>query len=68
MGQAEQLFPALKRLGRQDVFVRFPDETRELSRSGKPRDRLARVRFILDWFAKHLPAPPPGQEPAPKTR
>jgi dipeptidyl aminopeptidase/acylaminoacyl peptidase len=68
MRQAEQLFPALKRLGRQVVFVRFPDETHELSRSGKPRHRLARFRLILDWFAKDLPAPPPGQEPAPKTR
>jgi len=54
MGQAEQLFVALKKLGREVLFVRFPDENHELSRAGKPRHRLARFRFILDWFAKYL--------------
>ena len=52
--QAEQLFVALKTLGKEVVFVRFPDENHELSRSGKPRHRLERFRFILDWFARHL--------------
>jgi dipeptidyl aminopeptidase/acylaminoacyl peptidase len=56
IGQAEQLFVALKKLGKDVLFVRFPDETHELSRSGKPRHRLARFRFILDWFAQHLDA------------
>jgi dipeptidyl aminopeptidase/acylaminoacyl peptidase len=56
IGQAEQLFVALKKLGKDVLFVRFPDETHELSRSGKPRHRLARFRFILDWFAQHLAA------------
>jgi len=54
IGQAEQMFVALKKLQKDVLFVRFPDETHELSRSGKPRHRLARFRFILDWFAKHL--------------
>jgi len=52
--QAEQLFVALKTLGREVVFVRFPDENHELSRSGRPRHRLERFRIILDWFARHL--------------
>jgi len=52
--QAEQLFVALKKLHRDVVFVRFPDENHELSRSGKPRHRLERFRLILEWFAKHL--------------
>lgn len=52
--QAEQLFVALKRLGKDVTFVRFPDENHELSRSGKPRHRLERFRFILDWFSRHL--------------
>ena len=60
IGQAEQLFVALKKLGKDVMFVRFPDETHELSRSGKPRHRLARFRFILDWFAKHLALSPPA--------
>jgi dipeptidyl aminopeptidase/acylaminoacyl peptidase len=54
MEQAEQLFVALKKQRKEVVFVRFPDETHELSRSGKPRHRLERYRFILEWFGKYL--------------
>jgi dipeptidyl aminopeptidase/acylaminoacyl peptidase len=54
IGEGEQLFMALKTLRRQVVFVRFPDENHELSRSGKPRHRLERFRIILDWFAKYV--------------
>jgi dipeptidyl aminopeptidase/acylaminoacyl peptidase len=62
--QAEQLFVALKTLRKEALFVRFPDENHELSRSGKPRHRLERFRIILDWFGKYLapvtsaPGPP----------
>jgi dipeptidyl aminopeptidase/acylaminoacyl peptidase len=59
MGQAEQLFAALKKLRKDVMFVRFPDENHELSRSGKPRHRRARFQFILDWFAEHLTPSPP---------
>lgn len=52
--QAEQLFVALKLLHREVKFVRFPGETHELSRSGKPSHRIERFAFILDWFAQHL--------------
>ena len=55
MEQAEQLYVALKKLGRTVRFVRFPDENHELSRSGRPRHRLARFRILLEWFAEHLP-------------
>ena len=54
ISQGEQLFVALKRLGRETVLVRFPDEGHELSRSGRPRHRLERFEIILDWFARHL--------------
>ena len=54
MEQAEQLFVALKTQRKQVVFVRFPDEDHELSRSGRPRHRLERFRLILDWFARYL--------------
>jgi dipeptidyl aminopeptidase/acylaminoacyl peptidase len=57
MEQAEQLFTALKKFRKEVVFVRFPDENHELSRSGRPRHRLARFGFILDWFGKHLGVP-----------
>jgi dipeptidyl aminopeptidase/acylaminoacyl peptidase len=54
--QAEQLFVALKTLRREVVFVRFPDENHELTRSGKPRHRLERFRILLEWFGKYLRA------------
>ena len=50
MEQAEQLYVALKKLKRTVRFVRFPDEDHELSRSGRPRHRLARFRILLEWF------------------
>ena len=52
--QAEQLFTALKRQRKEVLFVRFPDENHEMSRSGKPRHRLERFRYVLDWFAQYL--------------
>lgn len=52
--QAEQLFIALKKQRKEVLFVRFPDETHELSRAGRPRHRLERFRFIIEWFAKYL--------------
>jgi dipeptidyl aminopeptidase/acylaminoacyl peptidase len=52
--QAEQLFVALKKLRREVLFVRFPDEDHEMSRSGRPRHRLERFRFILEWFGRYL--------------
>ena len=54
MEQAEQWFTALKRLGVTTEFVRFAGENHELSRSGKPRNRLDRLLFIMDWFDRYL--------------
>lgn len=50
----EQMFRALKYLKKPVVMVRFPDETHELSRSGKPSHRLERLRHIVGWFDKYL--------------
>jgi dipeptidyl aminopeptidase/acylaminoacyl peptidase len=58
MEQAEQLYVALKKLKRPVRLVRFPDEDHELSRSGRPRHRLARFRILLEWFREHLPPGP----------
>jgi dipeptidyl aminopeptidase/acylaminoacyl peptidase len=66
MAEGEQLFVALKKLGKEVRFVRFPDENHELSRSGRPRHRLARFQFILEWFAAHLK--PEGRADAPEQR
>lgn len=50
----EQMFRALKYLKKPVVMVRFPDETHELSRSGKPWHRVERLQHIVGWFDKHL--------------
>ena len=52
--QAEQLFTALKYLDREVAFVRFPEESHDLSRSGKPSRRLARLHHLIGWFDRHL--------------
>ncbi len=50
----EQMFRALKYLKKPVVMVRFPDETHELSRSGKPSHRVERLQHILGWFDQYL--------------
>lgn len=52
--QGEQMFVALKHLRKEVEFVRFPDANHELSRSGKPEMRLARLNHIIGWFEKYL--------------
>jgi dipeptidyl aminopeptidase/acylaminoacyl peptidase len=54
VSQAEELFVALRLLGREPVMYRFPGENHELSRSGTPRHRVARAELILDWFRQQL--------------
>lgn len=52
--QAEQLFAALKWMGREVQFVRFDGQSHGLSRGGHPHSRLERLRHIKSWFAKYL--------------
>jgi len=54
INQAEELFVAMRLLGKSVEFVRFPAETHELSRSGSPVHRQQRFELILEFFAKHL--------------
>jgi dipeptidyl aminopeptidase/acylaminoacyl peptidase len=54
VNQAEELFVALRLLGRTPEFVRFPGESHELSRSGAPRHRQQRAELIIDFFRRHL--------------
>jgi dipeptidyl aminopeptidase/acylaminoacyl peptidase len=58
ISQAEELFVALRLLGRTPEFVRFPGESHELSRSGSPKHRVMRAEIILEWFRRHLTANP----------
>ena len=54
VNQAEELFVALRLLGRTPEFVRFPGESHELTRSGSPRHRMERAEVILDFLRRHL--------------
>jgi dipeptidyl aminopeptidase/acylaminoacyl peptidase len=50
----EQMFRALKFRKIPTVMVSFPDETHELSRSGKPWHRVERLQHIVGWFDRWL--------------
>jgi dipeptidyl aminopeptidase/acylaminoacyl peptidase len=50
----EQMFRALKYRKIPVVMVRFPGESHELSRSGKPVHRVERLEHIVAWFDKYL--------------
>ena len=52
--QAEQMFTALKYLEQEVGFVRIPGESHDLSRSGTPSRRQARLSHIIGWFDTHL--------------
>jgi len=52
--QAEQLFAALKYLGRETLFVRFEGQSHGLSRGGHPKLRIERLQHIKNWFDKYL--------------
>jgi dipeptidyl aminopeptidase/acylaminoacyl peptidase len=50
----EQMFRALKYLKKPVVMVRFPGESHELSRSGKPTHRVERLQHIVGWMDKWI--------------
>jgi dipeptidyl aminopeptidase/acylaminoacyl peptidase len=52
--QGEQVFVALKRLGVDTEFVRFPEEFHGLSRNGRTDRRILRLNHIARWFKKYL--------------
>jgi dipeptidyl aminopeptidase/acylaminoacyl peptidase len=53
-GGGEQMFRALKYLKKPTVMVRFPEESHELSRSGRPWHRVERLQHVVGWFDKYL--------------
>ncbi|MEC1262134.1 S9 family peptidase [Bacillus swezeyi] len=52
--QAEQLFTALKKMGKEVKLVRFPHASHDLSRNGHPTQRIKRLEYIGGWFDKYL--------------
>lgn len=55
--QGEQMYVALKLQNKPTEFWRFPEDNHEMSRSGRPRNRLKRFEVILEWFERWMPAP-----------
>jgi len=50
----EQLFTALKVLGREVEYILYPDEHHEMKSSGRPARRIDRMDRILAWFDRHV--------------
>ena len=63
----EAMFRALKFLKKPTVMIRFPGESHELSRSGKPWHRVERLQHIVNWFDKYLMGKPMPQYDLPAT-
>jgi len=54
ISQSEELFGAMRLLGKTVELVRFPDESHDLSRNGRPDRRVERLRRITGWFERFL--------------
>ena len=54
MGDAIQMFSALKYFGVEARMCLFHGENHELSRSGKPKHRIRRMTEMMEWFEKYL--------------
>ncbi len=50
----EQLFVALRRLGREVEYVLYPDSDHSMASSARPDRRVDRMERIVAWFGKHL--------------
>ena len=48
------MFSCLKRAGCPARLCLFHGENHELSRSGRPDNRITRLEEILSWFETHL--------------
>ncbi|WP_461024394.1 S9 family peptidase [Thalassiella azotivora] len=56
--QGQRWFTALQLQGVESELLLFPGEGHELTRSGRPRHRVARFEHLLRWWARHLPTAP----------
>lgn len=54
LDQAEELFAALRWMGKEVEMVIFEGENHGLSRGGRPGNRIERQRRILGWFVKYM--------------
>lgn len=54
LAEGLQMFTALKYHGIESRLIMFRGENHELSRSGKPKHRIRRLKEITEWFDAHL--------------
>jgi dipeptidyl aminopeptidase/acylaminoacyl peptidase len=54
ISQSEEMFGAMALLGKTVELVRFPEESHDLSRNGRPDRRVERLRRIAGWFERFL--------------
>jgi len=59
------MFGAMRLLGKTAELVRFPEESHDLSRNGRPDRRVERLRRIGAWFERFL-GTAPADRPAPE--
>ncbi len=52
--QGVEMFAAMKYFGVPSRMCVFEGENHELSRSGKPKHRIRRLREITDWFERYV--------------
>jgi dipeptidyl aminopeptidase/acylaminoacyl peptidase len=57
VSQSEMLYRALKELGRDVEYVRYPNSGHDLSRTGDPRQRMDRLDRIIEFFERYIDNP-----------
>ena len=53
---SEQLFVALRVLGKTVEYVLYPEESHVYMAAGRPDRRIDRMTRVLDWFDRYLRA------------
>lgn len=56
VGQAEEWFTALRRLGREVEMVRYPGGSHLFIVNGLPSHRIDYARRVVDWLTSHVPS------------
>ena len=68
IGDGEQWFMSLKKLGVPVELVRYPRSSHGLSRTGEPWLLVDRLERIRSWFVHYLIQEPPRAQPADRLR
>jgi dipeptidyl aminopeptidase/acylaminoacyl peptidase len=61
IAQSEQLYAALRYLGREVTFLRLHGEGHLVNLVGRPSRRLARAEAVNNWLSQHLDASNEGE-------